>query len=105
MTKLQILPPSNYDPIELADWLETTILVRRYRKVSRSLVRRLLRDPQIGFDDNSEITIELTLQEMLRRYKLAGKAYPFVPAETGMCLAEDNGTAYKFLLCLSTSER
>jgi hypothetical protein len=95
------------DTGDLADWLEAKAILEDQSKISRSRLRRQLRELFPSDEAELEIRLELIYQEMRRRRQVAGEIYPFVEYETGtgMKLTGLEGSLpYVFLLCLSVSE-
>jgi hypothetical protein len=100
----QLDPPGSSEASSLADWAEAILLVESRRRLSRSAMRRRLSGEHTRGDEEIQITIDLLLEEVDRRERLAPDAYPFATDEIGMIRRRDVDPAlYEFVLLLSVS--
>lgn len=72
--------------------------------VSRSKLRRLIRQSAFPEDEGNDLEIEFLFQEIYRRRTTIGTLYPFSLTDGGISLNGDKNLApYAFLLCICTS--
>lgn len=106
MSNLLIHDPKIEDTTEIVDWLESRVIIEKRSNVSKTQLRKYLRELVIIEDDVSELDVQadLVLDEIIRRKNIAKKQYPFHLEKSGFRIEKtEQAIAYIFLLCLSTS--
>lgn len=93
-----IEPPTDYTAFELAEWIETHLLLSRSTAVSKTQI--LSAFPAGQGPDGAEV--EQLFSEILRRASYANSVYPFTVSDEQIIIDADiDPSAYKLLLLLS----
>jgi hypothetical protein len=96
-------PTDSSDEVALADWLEATMLAEKAAYLSRAKIRKYLKS--LFLEEEHDIAIEIALDEVARRSRICGDAYPFSQAQSGIRFEPTlKATAYLFMLCISVSK-
>ena len=104
MSECTLPPPLVTSGVDLADWIETVVVVEGREKISRAKLRGRLRGASLTDGEDVEVAADLALQEVRRRGDMTGDAYPFDVTGSVVQLASNADTCkYEFLLLLSTS--
>src|SRR5262245_9207039 len=104
MRRSHILAPTDLsDEIQLADWLEATMLAERIPYASRAKIRQHIRS--LFGEDELDIAVETVLRVINRRKRVCQKTYPFSEEASGIRYSTTAaGVPYLFMLCISASE-
>jgi hypothetical protein len=107
--------PSSDAPVELADWLEATMLVLARSRLTYGEIRDWLQNtvfPSEGTasdqlnPDDLELGMDNLFGELVRRKRICGRLYPFLIERGAAAVQLDpnaKGLAYPFLLLISVS--
>lgn len=94
--------PAKPDACDLSDWAESTMLIEKRKRLSRSDMRQRLQN--ILYGEDLDIQLEFLLAEVERRHRIAGNTYPFQKTIVGLEInVGSDRTLYEFLLWLSIS--
>lgn len=107
MSKIEsIIPiPSSMDGASLADWAEAVMFVEERRHMSKSSLRQRLRNTIFSESEEAEFVVDLLIDEVSRRDRIAPQIYPFLESPTGLSRKDISAAIYEFLLWLSISQR